>query len=87
MNIKFFLCLSIFVLCSIVCRADETTETNASAQSAAASQELQGFNLNGYNNNGEKTWDINGTKAGKDIKGEGYMELTGYDKPFSLPKP
>ncbi len=31
--------------------------------------------------------DINGTKAGKDIKGEGYMELTGYDKPFGLPKP
>jgi predicted secreted hydrolase len=30
--------------------------------------------------------DIIGTKAGNDIKGEGYMELTGYDKPFSLPK-
>lgn len=31
--------------------------------------------------------DITGTKAGKDVTGEGYMELTGYDKAFSLPKP
>jgi predicted secreted hydrolase len=30
--------------------------------------------------------DITGTKAGKDISGDGYLELTGYDKPFSLPK-
>jgi predicted secreted hydrolase len=32
----------------------------------------------------EGSVDINGTKAGKAIKGEGYMELTGYDKPFNL---
>jgi predicted secreted hydrolase len=32
----------------------------------------------------EGSVDINGTKSGKDIKGEGYMELTGYDKPFNL---
>jgi predicted secreted hydrolase len=35
----------------------------------------------------EGSVDINGVKAGKDIKGEGYMELTGYDKAFNLPKP
>jgi predicted secreted hydrolase len=35
----------------------------------------------------EGSVDISGTKAGKDMKGEGYMELTGYDKAFSLPKP
>ncbi len=34
----------------------------------------------------EGSVDINGTKAGKDIKGDGYMELTGYDKAFNLPK-
>ena len=79
MNIKFFLWLTVFVLCSIVCRADETTETNASAQSAAASQQLQGFNLNGYNNNGEKTWDINGTKA--DIS-DSNIQITNVDANF-----
>jgi len=71
--------LSIFVLCSIVCRADETTETNASAQSAAASQELQGFNLNGYNNNGEKAWDINGTKANIS---DANIQITNVDANF-----
>ncbi len=35
-----------------------------SVESSPSSQQLQGFNLNGYNNNtGEKTWDVNGTKA------------------------
>lgn len=41
----------------MACRADETTE------SGPASQQLQGFNLNGYSNSGEKAWDVNGTKA------------------------
>ena len=44
-------------LCSSVVRADEAVESGPS------SQQLQGFNLNGYNNNGEKAWDVNGTKA------------------------
>jgi LPS export ABC transporter protein LptC len=60
MKIKVFLFLAIFTFCSIVCHADETTESN---ETAPSSQQLQGFNLNGYNNNGEKAWDVNGTKA------------------------
>ena len=52
-----FLFLVIFVLCSVVSRADETTESGPS------SQQLQGFNLNGYSNSGEKAWDVNGTRA------------------------
>jgi LPS export ABC transporter protein LptC len=55
--------LLFFVFCPLLCRADETTETNATAESGPSSQQLQGFNLNGYNNNGEKAWDVNGTKA------------------------
>jgi predicted secreted hydrolase len=35
----------------------------------------------------EGTVDVTGTKAGKEITGEGYLELTGYDKTFQLPKP
>jgi LPS export ABC transporter protein LptC len=49
-----------------MCRADETTESNettSSNETTGPAQQLQGFNLNGYNNNGEKAWDVNGTKA------------------------
>ncbi len=54
----------VLATCSIVCRADETTETNtANSDSAPSSQQVQGFNLNGYNTNGEKAWDVNGTQA------------------------
>ena len=74
MKIKIFLCLVLFALCSIVCRADETTE------SAGAGQQLQGFNLNGYNNTtGEKTWDVNGTKA--DIS-DANIKITNVDANF-----
>jgi len=61
-----------------VCRADETTEVSP-AENAAASQQLQGFNLNGYNNNGEKTWDVNGTKA--DIS-DTNIQITNVDANF-----
>ena len=56
-----------------MCRADETTE------SAPASQQLQGFNLNGYNNTGEKAWDVNGTKA--DIS-DTNIQITNVDANF-----
>ena len=62
----------------VLCRADETTETSPS-QSAAASQQLQGFNLNGYDNNGDKTWDVNGTKA--DIS-DTNIQITNVDANF-----
>ena len=65
-------------LCFAVCRADETTES-ASSGTAGASQQLQGFNLNGYNNNGEKTWDVNGTKA--DIT-DSNIQITNVDANF-----
>ena len=69
MKIKVFFCLAVFALCSIVCQADETKE----------SQQLQGFNLNGYNNNGEKSWDVNGTKA--DIS-DTNIQITNVDANF-----
>ena len=78
MNKKFFLCLSFFLLSSFICHADESSES-ASTQSAAASQQLQGFNLNGYSNTGEKTWDINGTKA--DIT-DSNIQITNVDANF-----
>jgi LPS export ABC transporter protein LptC len=75
---KIFLSLVVFIFCSIVCRADETTES-APSDSAPSSQQLQGFNLNGYDNNGEKTWDINGTKA--DIS-DANIQITNVDANF-----
>jgi len=60
MHIKPWLCLGIYLavgLCAVPVRGDQTTE------SSPASQQLQGFNLNGYTNTGEKAWDVNGTKA------------------------
>ncbi len=74
-------CLCLVVICfdrSIVCRADETTET-ATVRSASSSQQLQGFNLNGYDNNGEKSWDVNGTKA--DIS-DSNIQITNVDANF-----
>ena len=78
MNIKIFFCLAIFALCSMVCRADETTE-HSSSGSASSAQQLQGFNLNGYDNNGNKTWDVNGTKA--DIS-DSNIQITNVDANF-----
>ena len=68
----------LFVLPSIVSRADETTES-APSGSSASSQQLQGFNLNGYDNNGEKSWDVNGTKA--DIS-DSNIQITNVDANF-----
>src|SRR5258708_5409886 len=67
------LCLIFFGLCLTVCHADEATE------SAPASQQLQGFNLNGYSNDGQKTWDVNGTKA--DISDQ-KIQITNVDANF-----
>ncbi len=60
-------------MCSIVCRADESTGSSPS------SQQLQGFNLNGYSNTGEKAWDVNGTKA--DIS-DTNIQITNVDANF-----
>ena len=61
------------MFCSIVSRADETTESNTPV---GGTQQLQGFNLNGYTNNGEKAWDVNGSKA--DIS-ENNIQITNVD--------
>jgi len=73
MNVKIGFCLMVLVFSSPVCRADESTE------SAPASQQLQGFNLNGYNNTGQKAWDVNGTKA--DIS-DTNVQITNVDANF-----
>ena len=73
MKIRIFLCLAVFILCSVVCRADESTGA------APSSQQLQGFNLNGYSNTGEKSWDVNGTKA--DIS-DTNIQITNVDANF-----
>jgi len=73
MKNKIILCLAVVGLCSIACRADETTESSPS------SQQLQGFNLNGYSNTGEKAWDVNGTKA--DIS-DTNIKITNVDANF-----
>jgi len=54
---QLILFLSVIFIFTAVSFADETTE------GAPSSQQLQGFNLNGYDNSGNKTWDVNGTKA------------------------
>jgi LPS export ABC transporter protein LptC len=77
MNIKISFCVLFLVMCFAVCRADETTDNSTTG--AASSQQLQGFNLNGYNNQGEKTWDVNGTKA--DIS-DTNIQITNVDANF-----
>jgi LPS export ABC transporter protein LptC len=68
--------LMLLFFCPLLGRADETTESNAATESGPSSQQLQGFNLNGYNNNGEKAWDVNGTKA--DIT-DNNIQITNVD--------
>jgi LPS export ABC transporter protein LptC/lipopolysaccharide transport protein LptA len=75
MNIRICLLLVIVTLGTGVVRADEAAEST----STGGSQQLQGFNLNGYNNTGEKTWDINGAKA--DISDQN-IQITNVDANF-----
>jgi LPS export ABC transporter protein LptC len=53
--------------------------TVSAAQEAAPEQQLEGFNLNGYNNSGQKTWQVNGDKA--DISEE-QIKITNVDANF-----
>ncbi|MDE1921397.1 MAG: LPS export ABC transporter periplasmic protein LptC [Candidatus Omnitrophica bacterium] len=73
MNIKIFFCLFAVFACAAVVRADESTETSS------PTQQLQGFNLDGYNNNGQKTWNVNGSKA--DIT-DSNIQITNVDANF-----
>jgi len=69
--------LAVFVLVAVLAHADETVENSTGPVSSG--QQLRGFNLNGYNNQGEKTWDVNGTKA--DIT-EQNIQITNVDANF-----
>jgi len=73
MKIKTLLLGMVFIFCAFYSQADETNE------SAPSSQQLQGFNLNGYDNNGQKSWDVNGTKA--DISDDN-IKITNVDANF-----
>lgn len=49
------------------------------AEESGVTQQLQGFNLNGYNNTGQKTWQVNGDKA--DISDD-KINITNVDANF-----
>jgi LPS export ABC transporter protein LptC len=71
MNIKTFLLIMITLLgfTTVVPAAEQTTNvsTNETAvipsDAGGVEQQLQGFNLNGYDNSGKKSWEVNGEKA------------------------
>ncbi len=58
MNIKIVCVIMAFCLISSTVWA---AEENASA--TGVTQQLEGFNLNGYTNDGKKSWEVNGAKA------------------------
>jgi len=78
MKIRTFFLFIVFVTFSVLCHADEAIE-NSTSQAVSSSQQLQGFNLNGYDNEGNKTWDVNGAKA--DIT-ENNIQITNVDANF-----
>lgn len=53
------------------------------ADESSPSQQLQGFNLNGYTNTGKKSWEINGDKA--DIS-DAKIDVTNVNANFYDPK-
>lgn len=59
--------LIIFLMISILVKAQDVSTnsviTNTATSSSGMQQQLQGFNLNGYSNTGQKTWEVNGDKA------------------------
>jgi LPS export ABC transporter protein LptC/lipopolysaccharide transport protein LptA len=52
---------SCLIMCSFLAHAEE--EKTDAAKEAAIQQEFEGFNLNGYTDGGQKSWEINGDKA------------------------
>ena len=71
MNNKIFVLVGIFLFSTLdLVKAENVTSSSGSLtnsdkanNSAAVAQQLQGFNLNGYNDTGQKTWEVNGDKA------------------------
>ena len=61
-----FLGLVVFSLASTMALAEDVSSTEKVAHDVPA-QQLEGFNLSGYSEGGQKSWDIKGDKA--DVKG------------------
>jgi len=82
MKIKIIFYSAIFTLSflPVVLAEDVTTNTTSnSTNNSGVQQQLQGFNLNGYNNTGQKTWEVNGDKA--DISDD-KIKITNVDANF-----
>src|SRR5438105_652940 len=83
MNAKILIPIFVLVICFVALAKAEDATTNATANSADShdvQQQLQGFNLNGYDNNtGQKTWEVNGDKA--DISDD-KIKVTNVDANF-----
>ncbi len=70
-----------FVLSARAQEVSTNTTTNTITNSAGngVQQQLEGFNLNGYDDTGKKTWEVNGDKA--DIS-EDKIKITNVDANF-----
>ena len=83
MSIKIFSLFIVMALSYVVLvkAQDVTTNamTNSSSNASGVQQQLEGFNLNGYDNTGKKTWEVNGDKA--DIS-EDKIKITNVDANF-----
>lgn len=75
--------VSIFLMVSTLAKAESvstnTVTTNSIGIGDGVQQQLQGFNLNGYSNNGQKAWEVNGDKA--DISDD-KIKITNVDANF-----
>jgi LPS export ABC transporter protein LptC len=76
MNIKYIFLTFFCILLSFSSVRSQEGELPASD---STDQQLQGFNLNGYTSNGEKSWEVNGEKA--DITDE-QIKVTNVDANF-----
>lgn len=67
MNIKTLVLTAIMIgsICSNVWAENKDASVGSALDSTTGGvqQQLEGFNLNGYNNTGQKTWEVNGDKA------------------------
>lgn len=68
MNLKKIFVIIIFCATLASSVWAEESETPPAAPGAQSEQKIQGFNLQGYNDAGDKAWDVNGTTA--DFKGQ-----------------
>ncbi len=83
MKIKSLFVMMVIAFCFVgfALAADETTNSvvNSTVSDSGVQQQLEGFNLNGYNNTGQKTWEVKGDKA--DVSDE-KIKITNVDANF-----